>query len=207
MNALAIQQLLAERQNLSIPTDLAEALEAYLKLLLKWNARTNLSAIRAPEAIVLRHFGESLQCARAIPPGVQSLMDFGSGAGFPGAICCLQRPEVEVTLAESQSKKAAFLREVCRTLPISARVHASRVETLPPDRRFDVVTLRAVDRMDDACQSAYDRVREGGWLMLLTTEAALVELGRRLEHLSWASPIALQGSASGVVGLGQKFVT
>src|SRR5277367_6238834 len=99
-----------------IPTTLPLQLSTYLDLLLKWNARTNLTAIRDPEEIVRRHFGESLFAARHIARSTQTLLDFGSGAGFPGLPIQLLRPKIAVTLAESQNKKATFLREAIRTL-------------------------------------------------------------------------------------------
>src|SRR5665213_2921666 len=86
-------------------------LSKYLDLLLKWNARTNLTAIRDPEEIVRRHFGESLFAARHLDPKTATLLDLGSGAGFPGLPIALLCPEIQVTLAESQNKKASFLRE------------------------------------------------------------------------------------------------
>ena len=72
MNPEAIAALLAERMTLRVEPELATALSIYLELLLRWNARTNLTAIRDSEGIVLRHFGESLVCARALPPGVKT---------------------------------------------------------------------------------------------------------------------------------------
>src|ERR1700728_2858710 len=86
-------------------------LSTYLDLLLKWNARTNLTAVRDPQEIVRRHFGESLFAGRHVGTPA-TLLDLGSGAGFPGIPIALLRPEIAVTLAESQHKKAAFLREV-----------------------------------------------------------------------------------------------
>ena len=68
---------------LTSPAAILPQLSAYLDLLLKWNARTNLTAIRDPEEIVRRHFGESLFAAHHIPAETKTLLDFGSGAGFP----------------------------------------------------------------------------------------------------------------------------
>ena len=144
-------------------------LSTYLDLLLKWNARTNLTAIRDPEEIVRRHFGESLFSARQIPPATRTLLDFGSGAGFPGLPIQLLRPELTVTLAESQNKKATFLREVVRTLGMSTEIWPARVEVMPPERRFEVVALRAVDDMATALPAARSRIAPGGQLLLLTT--------------------------------------
>jgi 16S rRNA (guanine527-N7)-methyltransferase len=157
------------------PAGLYLQLAQYLELLLKWNAKTNLTAIRDPEEIVRRHFGESLYAARhleveadgaeAFAP--RTLLDFGSGAGFPGLPIQLLWPDLQVTLAESQNKKAAFLREAVRTLGLKTEVWPNRVEAMPPERRFDVVALRAVDNMAAAIEAALPRAL--GSLLLLTT--------------------------------------
>jgi 16S rRNA (guanine527-N7)-methyltransferase len=143
-------------------------LSTYLDLLLKWNARTNLTAIRDPEEIVRRHFGESLFAARHLGT-CDTLLDFGSGAGFPGLPIQLLRPELTVTLAESQNKKATFLREVVRTLGLKTEVWAARVEDMAPERRFEVVAMRAVDNMEAALAAAKARITPGGRLAVLTT--------------------------------------
>jgi 16S rRNA (guanine527-N7)-methyltransferase len=159
----------------SPPSSLYTQLSAYLDLLLKWNTRTNLTAIREPEEIVRRHFGESLFTGQHLParlPVDATLLDFGSGAGFPGLPIQLLCPNLRVTLAESQGKKASFLREAIRTLNLPTEVWPARVETMPPERRFDIVTLRAVDHMQQALATAKPRVATGGWLVTLSTEPA-----------------------------------
>jgi 16S rRNA (guanine527-N7)-methyltransferase len=155
-------------------------LSLYLDLLLKWNAKTNLTAIREPEEIVRRHFGESLFAGRHIAP-CTTLLDFGSGAGFPGLPIQLLRPEIVVTLAESQNKKATFLREVVRTLGLMTEVWDKRVEDMPGARRFDVVCMRAVDAMDVAVPAAEARVRPGGELAILTTKAMAPTDGKQIK--------------------------
>lgn len=166
-------------------------LSIYLDLLLKWNSRVNLTAIRSPEEIVRRHFGESLfaglhlQCstwnirpsdaapavpAASTPSDCKSLLDFGSGAGFPGLPIQILRPELPVTLAESRQKKAAFLREAIRSLNLSTEVWADRVEMMPADRRFSAVTLRAVDQMPEAVAAA--AARASSTLLILGTRHA-----------------------------------
>jgi 16S rRNA (guanine527-N7)-methyltransferase len=152
------------------PATLLLQLSTYLDLLLKWNARTNLTAIRDPEEIVRRHFGESLFAAWHLDPSTTTLLDFGSGAGFPGLPTAILRPHIQVTLAESQNKKATFLREAVRTLNLpNVEVWAARVETLPSARQFQTVTLRAVDNMEAALPTAKARIVPGGQLVLLTT--------------------------------------
>jgi len=164
----------------------------YCSLLLRWNARVNLTAIRDEEGILSRHFVESIASARALPAGIGTLLDFGSGGGFPGIPTALCRPEIAVTLAESQGKKAAFLQEAVRVLGVSARVHAGRAETL--GEAFDCVTLRAVDRMEAAVRAAAELVKPGGWLALMTTvgEAEKLKSAAGAEF-SWRSTTALPG--------------
>ncbi|HXR38703.1 MAG TPA: 16S rRNA (guanine(527)-N(7))-methyltransferase RsmG [Terracidiphilus sp.] len=181
---------------------LAERFGEYCSLLLHWNARMNLTAIRDEDGILSRHFVESIACARALPAGIATLLDLGSGAGFPGIPITLCRPEIAVTLAESQGKKAAFLREAVRTLGLSATVHSGRAELLAT--RFDCVTLRAVDRMRQAVQVAAGLVRPEGWLALMTTESELESLRAASGvQLSWRDPLPLPGSESRLLALVQ----
>ena len=159
----------------AVPAELYAQLSVYLNLLLRWNGRTNLTAIRDPEEIVQRHFGESLFTAAVLAARLAptaTLLDFGSGAGFPGLPIQLMLPDLRVTLAESQHKKASFLREVIRALKLPhTEVWGARVEDMPARTRYDAVTLRAVDRMGRALVSAIPRVAEGGWLVALSDEA------------------------------------
>jgi 16S rRNA (guanine527-N7)-methyltransferase len=151
----------------TLPDSLYSKLSTYLDLLLKWNNRTNLTAVRDPEEIVRRHFGESLFAAQHLAPPATTLLDFGSGAGFPGLPIALFHPKIQVTLAESQNKKATFLREVVRTLGLSTEIWAARVETMPESRCFHTITLRAVDNMSAALAAAAPRATHE--LLLLTT--------------------------------------
>jgi 16S rRNA (guanine527-N7)-methyltransferase len=180
--------------------------EDYLSLLLRWNARMNLTAIRDEEGILARHFVESIACARALPTGIATLLDFGSGAGFPGIPIALCRPEIAVTLAESQGKKAAFLREAVRTLCLSSKIHSGRADSL--GFQFDCITLRAVDRMPQAVKVASGLLSPGGWLALMTTEPELEPLRSVLdEGFVWQAPVLLPGSKSRLLMLIQSRMT
>ena len=173
----------------AVPAPLYDQLATYLELLLKWNARTNLTAIREPEEIVRRHFGESLFAAQHLGE-CSTLLDFGSGAGFPGLPIQLLRPELQVTLAESQNKKATFLREVVRTLGLKTEVWANRVEAMPASRSFDVVALRAVDNMDAAVAAA--SLRASHRLAIL---ASGKQEAPALQGFSFTGEIILPGEA------------
>jgi 16S rRNA (guanine527-N7)-methyltransferase len=201
--ASRLNELLAAAGLDPLDAGTASRFAEFYALLLHWNARMNLTAIRDEDGILSRHFVESIACARALPAGIGTLLDFGSGAGFPGVPIALCRPEVAVTLAESQGKKAAFLREAVRTLDISATVHSGRAETL--GQRFDCVALRAVDRMPEAIRAATELLGPAGWLALMTTEGELNEArGAVVAKLTWAAPIPLPGSESRVLALGQR---
>jgi 16S rRNA (guanine527-N7)-methyltransferase len=195
--------LLVESGQSALDPKTADRFEAYLHLLVRWNARTNLTAIRDEDGILCRHFLESIACARSLPSGISTLLDFGSGAGFPGLPIALCRPEIAVTLAESQGKKAAFLREAVRTLGIAVEVHAARAETLA--KVFDCVTLRAVDRMDEALRAASALVGAGGWLAPLTThgEASSIETIAG-PGFRWEPPIPLAGGDDRILLLGRR---
>jgi 16S rRNA (guanine527-N7)-methyltransferase len=192
--------LLAAASMEPLDSDLIQRFEDYLSLILRWNARVNLTAIRDESGILSRHFVESIVCARALPEGIVTLLDFGSGAGFPGVPIALCRPDLAVTLAESQGKKSAFLREAVRVTGVSAQVHSARAELLP--NRFDCVTLRAVDHMELAVQAAAQLVRTGGWLAPMTTRDDLDKLKVAAgSHFTWNTNISLPGSEDRILAL------
>jgi 16S rRNA (guanine527-N7)-methyltransferase len=183
---------------LPAPSAILPRLSSYLDLLLKWNARTNLTAIRDPEEIVRRHFGESLFAARHLDPKASTVLDLGSGAGFPGLPIAIFHPEIQVTLAESQNKKASFLREVVRTLGLKTEVWANRAELLPATRQFHTVTLRAVDNMVAAIAAAEPRAT--GQLMVLTSAAAVPVL----HEFSRQSRIPIPESQGNILLIGER---
>jgi 16S rRNA (guanine527-N7)-methyltransferase len=123
-----LNALLTEAAQAPLDPAQSEQFEAYLSLILRWNLGVNLTAIRDEDGILRRHFVESITCARALPAGIATLLDFGSGAGFPGIPIALCRPEIAVTLAESQGKKAAFLREALRQLGLATRQSGERLD-------------------------------------------------------------------------------
>lgn len=200
--AFRLNELLVEAGQAEIDAATAAQFEAYFHLLVRWNSRMNLTALRDGEEIFSRHFVESIACARALPAEIGNLLDFGSGAGFPGLAIALCRPELQVTLAESQGKKAAFLREAVRRLDLGVEVHGGRAEAL--NREFDCVTLRAVDRMEAAVRAASGLVVRGGWLAVLTTEGESASLGFAAgPGFTWKSGVALPGGESRILLLGR----
>ncbi len=125
------------------PRRLSPPLLAYLDLLARWNRTYNLTAIRDPAEMVPKHLLDSLAMHAFLAPG--PLADLGTGPGLPGIPLALARPDVQVTLVESNGKKARFLREAVRTLGLpNARVAESRAEALDEPGAYRQITARAL---------------------------------------------------------------
>lgn len=118
------------------------ALFDHFELLSRWNARLNLTAIRDELEMVERHYCESIFLALHVPRETRTVLDIGSGAGFPGIPLAVVRPDLKVGLVESHKRKAVFLKEATRNLR-NVEVICARAEDI--DRTADAVVSRAVD--------------------------------------------------------------
>ena len=176
----------------------------YIDLLLKWNARMNLTAVRDPEQIVERHFGESLFAARNLvaKDSTISVADVGSGAGFPGIPMKIYAPGLRSTLIESQGKKATFLREVCRALGFTnIDVFPGRAENW--GQRADLVTLRAVEKFERVLPLAAALVVPQGRLALLIGVGQAGEAEKALGGY-WSDALAIPQSRERVLKIWEK---
>ncbi len=144
-----IVRALAQYQIATSPQQVEQVL-LYLKLLLKWNDKINLTAIRDPLEILHRHFCECMFAAESVPIERGRLADVGSGAGFPGLPLKIMRPELEIFLIESNLKKATFLAEVIRELAlVKTRIIVGRYEDLGEELApLDFVCSRALGDFD-----------------------------------------------------------
>ena len=179
----------------------------YIDVLLKWNARMNLTAVRDPRQIVQRHFGESFFAAQKMlePEDAVKIVDLGSGAGFPGLPIAMCAPRSEVTLIESQSKKAAFLNEVIRSLDLkNAQVFSQRAESYTGTA--ELVTMRAVERFEAVLPTAARLVKPEGRLVLMIGAAQMEPAVALLPELGWQEAIPVPGGHSRVLLLGTKIV-
>lgn len=171
---------------------LAPPLLAYLALLDRWNRTYNLTAIRDPRQMVTRHLLDSL----AMHPFVENetLADLGTGPGLPGIPLAIAKPQLRVTLVESNGKKARFLREAVRTLELSnARVAESRAEALDVDvhnggAAYEVITARALDTLPGIIEVGGHLLGPGGRLLAMKglrpdEEIAALPAGWRLESV------------------------
>ncbi|HEU4325118.1 MAG TPA: 16S rRNA (guanine(527)-N(7))-methyltransferase RsmG [Roseiflexaceae bacterium] len=141
--------------------------QTYARELQDWNTRVNLTAITTTEGIVVRHFLDSLRCAQSWGTSPGSLIDIGTGAGFPGLPLKLLRPELRLTLVESIEKKAAFLRHMVALLGLhEVEVLPARAEALGRDpqwrERYDVAVGRAVADLRVLAEYCLPLCRVGG---------------------------------------------
>ncbi len=183
----------------------------YINILMRWNARINLTAIRDEEDIVTRHFGESLFAARCLFPegyavpeagaGRVRVADLGSGAGFPGIPIKLWAPNVKLTLIESNHKKATFLREVCRTITLTD-VDIQNVRAEEVVQTYDLVTLRAVEKFAEALRVAAGLMNPEGRLGLLIGSSQAESARSTLPTMAWKSPVPVPLSQSRILLLG-----
>ncbi len=146
MTASARVDLLAGLELLfGLPLDASRRrrVEAYLDLLVRWNARIDLTAPMSPDRLLADHLFEAFWAAGLLRGG-ESLADLGSGAGLPGLALQIYRPQLKTTLIEARHKRAVFLKEVCRELCLDAVVFAGRGEDFPAWTEVDFVSIRAL---------------------------------------------------------------
>ena len=223
-----------------------QQISTYIDLLIRWNARINLTGIRDPDEIVTRHFGESLFLARHLfgcverapspawpyassqtqkmeeemlgpsypetaraslvgegarpTQAITTVLDIGSGAGFPGLPLKIWAPGISLTMIESNHKKAAFLREAVRALTLTdVNVTTARAETLLDTH--DIVTLRAVERFDTILPTAASLLAPAGRLALLIGSSQLSNLETLTPDLRWSPPIPVPQSHSRMLSI------
>jgi 16S rRNA (guanine527-N7)-methyltransferase len=119
-----------------------EQLKRYAVLLEGWNSRHNLVSPGSMADLWRRHIWDSAQLVPLIRPGARTLIDLGSGAGFPGLVLAVIRPELRITLIEATAKKCRFLQVVSDQLGLNAQIRQQRIEDTPAEA-FDVITARA----------------------------------------------------------------
>jgi 16S rRNA (guanine527-N7)-methyltransferase len=197
-----IEAAFSEAGVVGLPASCYEQFFAYLGLLTRWNARLSLTSIREPAQIIRRHFVECAFAAQHLPADIETLLDYGSGAGFPGIPFAICRPEIRVTLAEAQGKKASFLREVVRTVGTATEVYDGRVETMPPGHSFHAVSLRAVEKTELAIPIAL-RVADR-YLVLLTTERSAPAYRGLTPELRWTDSVHLPNADQMILAIGRR---
>lgn len=144
-----------------------EQFQKYFELLVEWNEKMNLTAITDESGVALKHFADSLSLLNFVDiPQNSSLADVGTGAGFPGVVLKIARPDIKLTLIDSLNKRLVFLGEVCAQLGIKAELIHSRAEDGARDEKlresFDFAVSRAVARMNVLSEYCLPYVKVGG---------------------------------------------
>jgi 16S rRNA (guanine527-N7)-methyltransferase len=196
---------LLEPFGLSLSSQQVEQITLYLDLLLRWNRKINLTAIRGADECVARHFGESLYLARFCQLS-GSLLDIGSGAGFPGLALKIPFPDMAATLLEPVAKKRAFLKEVARVCVMSSvSVRGERWEdftTRNPEALFDAVTARAVGELERLVPAAARCLRPGGSLCLWLGLDQIPTARQASKTIVWSEPILIPLARQRVILMG-----
>lgn len=144
-----------------------EQFQKYFELLAEWNEKMNLTAITDESGVALKHFADSLSLLNFVDiPQNSSIADVGTGAGFPGVVLKIARPDIKLTLIDSLNKRLVFLGEVCAQLGIEAELIHSRAEDGARDEKlresFDFAVSRAVARMNVLSEYCLPYVKVGG---------------------------------------------
>lgn len=159
-----------EHLDLQLSDQQLEQLLRYREELLDWNTRMNLTAITDPEEVLVKHFLDSLSLLAVIDSPQTHLLDIGSGAGFPGLVLKIARPQWRVTLLEATGKKVTFLQHVIDTLQLIGveAIHGRAEELAHKSQyrgKYDLVTARAVSSISTLLEYAAPYCRVGGEML------------------------------------------
>jgi 16S rRNA (guanine527-N7)-methyltransferase len=182
-----------------------EQLGTHFSLLLKWNARMNLTSVRDPEAIATRHFEESLFLAKLLPVPQGLMVDIGSGAGFPGLPLKIVWPGMETVLLEPNQKKASFLKEVVRSCGLEGiAIRAERLESVAKGElagRVALATMRAVAPTLKALADMKRLLAKGGKVALFASGKDANLLPEQ-EGIEWRQSVAIPHSQQRIILIG-----
>ena len=159
----------------------AERLEKYSNLLIEWNEKMNLTAITDPDEIIMKHFYDCLLFLKFVDiPQNARVIDVGTGAGFPGMVLKIARPDIKLTLLDGLNKRLTFLQEVSRELKLEVETLHSRAEDggRNPEHRemYDIATARAVARLNVLSEYCLPYVKKGGCFVAMKGPAAPEEM-------------------------------
>jgi len=180
-------------------------IQQYIRILLAWNEKVNLTAIRDPLEILHRHFCESMYAVEAIPLEKGRLADVGSGGGFPGLALKIIRPGLHVFLVESNIKKVTFLAEVIRELGLSgAQVLARRYEELGEEMApLDYVCSRALGEFPSFLEWARSEQIAAKQVILWIGARDLLEI-QKINTWDWQEPVPVPNSLRRLLLVGTK---
>jgi len=180
---------------LTLPADVVNRLLAFHALLVKWNKAYNLTAVRNADEMIDRHLLDSLSMLPFISPG--ALLDVGTGAGLPGMVLALVRPDLPVWLLDSNGKKTRFLSQVKMMLKVdNVTVVQHRLESWQPERQFAQITSRAFATLSDMVSFARHLLADDGRFLAMkgqSPDAELAQLPPDIRVLA-ISPLTVPGT-------------
>lgn len=186
---------LAVPEWLSVSRETLKRLEKLCQLVVKWNPTVNLISKSTTTDIWQRHLLDSAQLYTVWPAGAQQWLDIGSGAGFPGLVVSIlaaeHKPDLVVTLVESDRRKAVFLKEAARFLELPAVVVCQRIENIEPFNA-DVISARALTSLNGLCQYAQKHLNPKGQAIFLKGASAVAEIEEASK--SWRFSIEVEAS-------------
>lgn len=178
-----------------------EMLETYCARLIEYNQKVNLTAITEPEEIAKKHFLDCAACQHLVRGG-SSCADIGTGAGFPGMVLAIIRPDINMTLFDSLNKRLIFLRELAQELSVRVECIHARAEDAGQNplyrQKYDVALSRAVARLPLLCEYTLPFVKVGGCLLALKgpeVENELLDAQKAIRVLGGATPIVESSNA------------
>lgn len=151
--------------NIEVTPEKLDQLKKYASFLLEYNQHTNLTAIRDINEVYLKHFYDSLTIVKAINlKEVNTLLDIGTGPGFPGMVLKIIYPHLQITLMDSNNKKISFLKALAQELNLNVEIIYGRAEEFIVNRReyYDIVTSRAVASLDILAELSIPYVKTNG---------------------------------------------
>lgn len=190
--------LALEKQGIQLSETQLSQFATYYQLLVEWNQKMNLTAITEEKEVYLKHFYDSITLALVHDFQVgQALCDVGSGAGFPSIPLKIVFPDIKITIVDSLNKRINFLKEVCQQLGLAdVSLYHDRAETFGQNSQFrgsfDLVTARAVARLNVLCELCLPLVKQEGYFYALKASQSEEEL---------------QEAKPAIAILGGKFIT
>lgn len=181
-----LKTLAKNELNLNLTEKESADFELFKNELIEWNSQLNLTAIRTPEEIDKKHFIDSLTLLHLIPENTKTLADIGTGAGFPGIPLAIMRPDIQITLIESIGKKCKFLEHIKEILNLkNIEIVNARAEEVGKHidykNRFDIVTARAVTKIEELALLAIPLLKKEG--MLLAQKGTLENIESEKENI------------------------
>lgn len=162
-------------------------LERYADLLVEWNEKINLTAITDPEGIAIKHFLDCLMLFKYVEiPKNSSVIDIGTGAGFPGVVLKIARPDIKLTLMDSLNKRINFLNTLCEELDLEVTTIHSRAEEITANQRecYDFAVARAVANMRVLSEYCVPYVKVGGSFIAMKGASATIEANEALRAIA-----------------------